>query len=99
MNAERKLRLQLPAGIASLLRQIAAGFVQRDAVAIGERTEEQIRSSRIHITAWSEGLFHLVSVEANDTGSNNAALGRRLPASMKNQVFGARFPQSREAQD
>ena len=40
MNAKRKLRLQLPAGIASLLRQIAAGFVQRDAVAIGERAEE-----------------------------------------------------------
>src|SRR5262245_61019231 len=62
MNAERKLRLHLPAGIASLLRQIAAGFVERDRVAIGERAKEQIRSSRIYLAGWSEGLFHLASI-------------------------------------
>ena len=56
MNAKRNFRRQLRAGTASVLRQIAAGFVQGDAVAIGERAEEQIRSSRSHIACsaiWS----------------------------------------------
>jgi len=72
MNAKRKLRLELPAGIASLPRQIAAGFVQGDAVAIGERAVEQIRSSRIYIACWSEGLFHLDWLEMSDKGANGA---------------------------
>jgi hypothetical protein len=58
MNAKRKLGLKVPTGIASFLRQIVAGFVQCDAIAIGEGAEEQVRSSRIHIACGSEGLFH-----------------------------------------
>ena len=89
MNAERKLRLHLPAGIASLLRQIAAGFVERDRVAIGERAKEQIRSSRIYVAGWSEGLFHLASIELGHKSWNRASEPR--PPRKKNEMVCARF--------
>jgi len=70
MNAKRKLYLQLPAGIAPLLGQIAAEFVQRDTISIGGRAEEQIRGARILFTCWSEDLSHMACIEL--TGANGA---------------------------
>ena len=84
MNTKRKLCLQLPAGIATLLRQVTTRFVQGHAVAIGEWAEEQIRSSCVLITCWSEGLSHL------------AASACAFPtACLTNEIYPHQVPQHR----